>query len=133
MPSVANQVVYDHTPSPFTHSHTHRWEGRRTPHGREYFINHYTRTTQWEKPTRCVCVCLSALVSQALVSLEKPHSVCAVGSWVWKFVAHVTHTVSTTDLVMRVCIHHEALMLPPPPPPLSLPPHWVRGRVQTAQ
>eukprot|EP00731_Ephydatia_muelleri_P029437 Em0020g1081a len=28
------------------------WERRRTPHGREYFINHYTRTTQWEKPTR---------------------------------------------------------------------------------
>ncbi|XP_011404591.1 PREDICTED: E3 ubiquitin-protein ligase SMURF1-like [Amphimedon queenslandica] len=28
------------------------WERKRTPHGREYFINHYTRTTQWNKPTR---------------------------------------------------------------------------------
>lgn len=28
------------------------WECGRTPHGREYFINHYTRTTQWERPTR---------------------------------------------------------------------------------
>lgn len=28
------------------------WECRRTPHGREYYINHYTRTTQWERPTR---------------------------------------------------------------------------------
>lgn len=30
------------------------WERRHTPHGRHYFINHYTRTTQWERPTRCM-------------------------------------------------------------------------------
>ena len=29
-----------------------RWEKRRTPQGREYFINHYTHTTQWNKPLR---------------------------------------------------------------------------------
>ena len=28
------------------------WEKRRTPQGREYFINHYTHTTQWNKPLR---------------------------------------------------------------------------------
>lgn len=28
------------------------WEERRTPTGRVYYVNHYLRTTQWERPTR---------------------------------------------------------------------------------
>ncbi|XP_077868979.1 E3 ubiquitin-protein ligase SMURF2 [Saccoglossus kowalevskii] len=28
------------------------WEGRQTPSGRVQYINHVTRTTQWERPTR---------------------------------------------------------------------------------
>ncbi|XP_076366217.1 E3 ubiquitin-protein ligase SMURF2-like isoform X2 [Tachypleus tridentatus] len=28
------------------------WEERRTASGRIYYVNHYTRSTQWEKPTR---------------------------------------------------------------------------------
>lgn len=34
----------------------YRWELRHTPLGREYYVNHYTKSTQWEHPTRCVCV-----------------------------------------------------------------------------
>ncbi len=37
----------------FLHS---SWECRRTPLGREYYINHYTRTTQWDRPTRSVAI-----------------------------------------------------------------------------
>ena len=29
-----------------------RWEERRTASGRVHYVNHITRTTQWEKPTR---------------------------------------------------------------------------------
>jgi E3 ubiquitin ligase SMURF1/2 len=29
-----------------------RWEERRTPAGRVHYVNHVTRTTQWERPTR---------------------------------------------------------------------------------
>lgn len=29
-----------------------RWELRHTPLGREYYVNHYTKSTQWEHPTR---------------------------------------------------------------------------------
>ena len=28
------------------------WEERRTTSGRVYYVNHYLRTTQWERPTR---------------------------------------------------------------------------------
>ena len=39
-----------------------RWEKRRTPQGREYFINHYTHTTQWNKPLRyCIQVNTSCI------------------------------------------------------------------------
>ena len=38
-----------------------RWELRHTPLGREYYVNHYTKSTQWEHPTRWVwliyCMC----------------------------------------------------------------------------
>ena len=30
------------------------WELRHTPLGREYYVNHYTKSTQWEHPTRWV-------------------------------------------------------------------------------
>ena len=28
------------------------WEERRTPSGRTYFVNHVSKTTHWERPTR---------------------------------------------------------------------------------
>ena len=28
------------------------WEERRSANGRLYYVNHFTRTTQWERPTR---------------------------------------------------------------------------------
>uniref|UniRef100_T1JG98 E3 ubiquitin-protein ligase n=1 Tax=Strigamia maritima TaxID=126957 RepID=T1JG98_STRMM len=28
------------------------WEERRTPNGRLYYVNHFTRSTQWDRPTR---------------------------------------------------------------------------------
>lgn len=31
-----------------------RWEERRTASGRVHYVNHITRTTQWERPTRFV-------------------------------------------------------------------------------
>uniref|UniRef100_A0A8C1VJQ0 E3 ubiquitin-protein ligase n=1 Tax=Cyprinus carpio TaxID=7962 RepID=A0A8C1VJQ0_CYPCA len=40
-----------------THAHTHscfvcflRWEQRKDPHGRTYYVDHNTRTTTWERP-----------------------------------------------------------------------------------
>ena len=31
-----------------------RWEVKRTPHGRLYYINRYTNTTQWHVPSQSV-------------------------------------------------------------------------------
>ena len=30
------------------------WEERQDANGRTYYVNHNTRTTQWEKPTKSV-------------------------------------------------------------------------------
>ena len=84
---------------------------------------------------------LSVAGSQGLVSLpdiEAPQYVCGGASVFGKVVVQTSiHTswcyVSATDLVTRVCSHHEALTLLPPLPPLSHPPHWLRGMVQTAR
>lgn len=33
------------------YAHTTRWERRRDPQGRIYYVDHNTRTTTWQKPT----------------------------------------------------------------------------------
>ena len=36
---------------PLTYSPTHSWERRLDSRGRDYFVDHNTRTTTWEVPT----------------------------------------------------------------------------------
>ena len=35
-----------------THTHTHTTEKRQLPNGRVYYVNHKSKTTQWEDPRR---------------------------------------------------------------------------------
>ncbi|XP_013415244.1 E3 ubiquitin-protein ligase SMURF2-like isoform X1 [Lingula anatina] len=42
------------------------WEERRTASGRVHYINHVTRTTQWERPTRPAAECVADRASRRL-------------------------------------------------------------------
>ncbi|KAL5019412.1 hypothetical protein ScPMuIL_005134 [Solemya velum] len=50
------------------------WEERRTASGRVHYVNHLTRSTQWERPTRPAAECSQSTSSSALPSTVPPSS-----------------------------------------------------------
>lgn len=68
-----------------------RWEERRTASGRVHYVNHITRTTQWERPTRFVlcsfCPPLWLFISVfkflCLTSTLSPHNISVFKILVW--------------------------------------------------
>ena len=59
------------------------WEIRYTAHGRQYFVDHINRTTQFTGVCACVCVCVEC--------------VCTYGSIVY------VHCVCVQSLIRFVC------------------------------
>lgn len=49
-----NTVSVSHAVSPQATQLPDGWEERRTSHGRLFYVNHHTKTTQWTAPNRLV-------------------------------------------------------------------------------
>lgn len=74
-----------------------RWEQRKDPHGRTYYVDHNTRTTTWERPQPLPpgSVCLTSHIS----TLVNNHYVCA------KFYSLVSHFYYTDSSFVCCTVH----------------------------